>query len=110
VPGPWPGCDRSLPARPAQFLLHAFLVAASNLKLIDKWREELFEHESDEARQLHFDRKLDAKERRKEIAARRSESWDNFHLMTAEEEESPPQNEIRPPISRGPGPFSEFCE
>lgn len=75
---------RRLRGYTAQYLIHAFLVAASNLKLIDRWREEILGHESDDARQLYFDRKQQAKDRRKRVAADRAESWDNFALKNAD--------------------------
>ena len=77
---------RRLRGYAAQSLLIGLLYAAANLRVLEKFRDELTEPETDEQLEQYFETKLAQKRARKADREQRRNRWDNFIERNDEED------------------------
>ena len=82
--------QRKLRGYSAQYLLITVLVAVANLKKIQAFRDELDKLKTDVERELHFERKQQAKDTRKARDRFRIGRWDSFTEKTDDQKQDDP--------------------
>jgi len=81
---------RRLRGYTGQYFLIGLMYAASNLRALESFRDEYLDHESDEALEAYFERKLNTKLTRRKDGPVRIAPWNNFREREAEAGGSPP--------------------